>query len=295
MSFTQTRRQIQLWSLALVAFFLASLLPCRAADQAPNPTEIVRDASWNELHSKGHPVRFVLFKQDEKGSTVKEIIETKDGDVARLIARDGEPLTPAQDQAERERLQNLLDHPELQAHRHKKEKEDSARGNEMVRLLPTAFLYTYEGMVPGPSGPCYKFSFKPNPSFEPPDREGEVYHGMVGELWVDKNQLRLARINAHLVADVDFGWGVLGKLYKGGSILVEDADVGMPFGNHHWETTLMRLNLHGKILLVKSVDFSVLEKATDFEPVKPEMGYQEAVHMLLNGKLPDPLPFASTK
>lgn len=279
--------------VALAALFSISLLPARAA-QAPDPMKIVRDASWNEIHAKGHPFRFVLFKEDSKGSTVKEIIETQDGDVARLIAKDGEPLTPAQTEAERNRLLQLLAHPAIQAHRRKKEKEDSARGNELVLMLPDAFLYTYEGIVPGPSGPCYKLAFKPNPDFDPPDREGEVYHGMVGELWVDTTQLRLARIDAHLVADVNFGWGVLGKLYKGGSILVEDADVGLPFGTHEWETTLMRLNLHGKILMVKPVDFSTLEKSTDFEPVD-RMGYQEAVHMLLDDKLPDPLPFLSEK
>lgn len=291
MGFTQSRRRMSGGTLA--ALFLLALLPPLAKAQTPDPMTIVRNASWNELHSKGHPFRFVLFKQDAKGSNVKQIIETKDGDIARLIARDGEPLTAAQTAAERERLENLLAHPELQAHRHKKEQEDSTRGDEMVRLLPDAFVYTYKGIVAGPSGPCYRLTFKPNPSFTPPDREGEVYHGMVGELWVDKNQFRLARMDAHLVADVDFGWGVLGKLYKGGSILVEDADVGMPFGVHHWETTLMRLNLHGKILMVKSVDFSVLEKATDFEPVNNHMGYQEAVRMLLGSKVPDPLPFSS--
>jgi hypothetical protein len=56
---------------------------------------------------------------------------------------------------------------------------------------------------------------------------------MVGELWVDQAQLRLVKIDAHLISDVNFGWGVLGRLYKGGSILVENADVGL----HHWETT----------------------------------------------------------
>ena len=35
---------------------------------------------------------------------------------------------------------------------------------------------------------------------------------MVGELWVDKGQQRLVKIDAHLISDVNFGWGVLGRL-----------------------------------------------------------------------------------
>ena len=73
---------------------------------------------------------------------MKLIVETKDGEVARLIEKDGKPLTPEEDQAEIARLDNLLAHPEIQAHRHKKEQEDSARGDEMVRMLPDAFLFT---------------------------------------------------------------------------------------------------------------------------------------------------------
>jgi hypothetical protein len=223
------------------------------------------------------PFRYRLLKTDAKASTLKEIVETNEGDVARLLEKDGKPLTAEEAQAELDRLNELLAHPKIQAHRRKKEQEDSTRGDEMVKMLPDAFIYTYQGIVPGPSGPCYRVTFEPNPAFKPPDREGEVYHGMEGELWIDQAQLRLARIDAHLISDVNFGWGVLGTLYKGGSIVVEDADVGMG----HWETLHMKLSLQGKILMMKSIDFSTIEEASDFHAVPPEMGYQDAVRLLL--------------
>jgi hypothetical protein len=257
----------------------------RAAAQIGNPAvdpqKIVRDASWNELHSKapGRSFRYRQHKVDPKGSVVKEIVETKDGDVARLIEKDGKPLPAEEEQAEINRLNNLLAHPEIQEHRHKKEQEDSARGDEMVRMLPDAFLFTSDGMVEGPNGPCYRLKFRPNPTFTPPDREGEVYHGMVGELWVDQAQLRLVKIDAHLISDVNFGWGVLGRLYKGGSILVENADVGL----HHWETVHMKLQLQGKLLMMKSVDYSTTEDFSGFEVQPQELGYQEAIRLLQKG------------
>jgi hypothetical protein len=243
-----------------------------------DPAKIVRDASWNELHSTkpGRSFSYRQHKVDPKGSAVKEIVETKDGDVARLIEKDGKPLPPEEEQAEIDRLNNLLAHPEVQEHRHKKEQEDSARGDEMVRMLPDAFLYTFDGMVEGPNGLCYRLKFRPNPAFTPPDREGEVYHGMVGELWVDQGQLRLVKIDAHLISDVNFGWGVLGRLYKGGSILVQNADVGL----HHWETVHMKLQLQGKLLMLKSVDYSTTEDFSDFNVQPEELGYQEAIRLL---------------
>jgi hypothetical protein len=243
-----------------------------------DPHKIVRDASWNELHSKspGRSFRYRQHKVDPKGTTVKEIFETKDGDVARLIEKDGKPLDQEAERAEMDRLNNLLAHPEVQEHRHKKEQEDSARGDEMVRMLPDAFLFTLEGTVEGPNGPCYRLKFTPNPAFVPPDREGEVYHGMVGELWVDQAQERLVKIDAHLISDVNFGWGVLGRLYKGGSILVQNADVGL----HHWETVHKKQQFQGKLLMMKSVDYSTTEDYTDFEVQPQELSYQEAIHLL---------------
>jgi hypothetical protein len=274
----------------LAAFVLAGSVfpgsPAAASGQtlsqngnpAIDPAKIVRDASYNELHSPkpGRSFSYRQHKVDAKGSMVKEIVETKDGDVARLIEKNGKPLPPEDEQAEIDRLNNLLAHPEIQEHRHKKEQEDSARGDEMVRMLPDAFLYTFDGMVEGPSGLCYRLKFRPNPAFTPPDREGEVYHGMVGELWVDRSQLRLAKIDAHLISDVNFGWGVLGRLYKGGSILVQNADVGL----HHWETIHMKLNLQGKLLMLKSIDYSTTEDFSDFKIQPQELGYQEAIRLL---------------
>jgi hypothetical protein len=270
-------------ALALTCTVTCIVAPAHAQSASDDTVALVRDATWNELHSsttERHPFRFRLRKADEKGSTTKEIVQTRDGDVARLIAVNDKPLTPEEQQKETERLNNLLAHPELQAHRQKKEKEDSDRGDEMVRLLPDAFLYTYHGIVPGPNGPSYRLTFQPNPKFLPPDREAEVYHGMAGELWIDVAEKRLTKLDGHLISDVNFGWGVIGRLFKGGQILVEQKDVGM----HHWEQIHLRLDLTGKILMVKPLNIQTTEDASDFHPVEKEMTYQDAIKLLQRGE-----------
>ena len=259
-----------------MGIFSPLLLP---AQEAPaDPVALVRAASWNELHASnaGTPFRFVIRKQDENGSTTKRVIETKDGDVALLIAVNDKPLTPERAAQEKQRLDNLLAHPDLQARRHKKEMEDSGRENGMVRLLPDAFLYTYRGMVNTENGPAYRLSFQPNPNFIPPNREAEVYHGMAGELWINEAQKRMAKLDAHLISDVNFGWGIVGRLFKGGTILVDQRDVG----EHHWEGTHLKLNLTGKILMMKSLTIQSTEDSTDFARVSNTMTYQDAIRML---------------
>jgi hypothetical protein len=270
--------------LSIMGGILLIVSPAVASTQPPQSAidvqKIVRDASWNELHSTGPPhfFRYRISEQTPKGSDVRLAIQTKDGAVVRVVEKWGRPLSAADNAVEVARLRNLLASPDMQRQRHKSERQESDREDELVRMLPDAFLYSNESVIQGPSGPCYRLRFKPNPAFAPPDREGEVFHGMVGELWVDQAQLRIARIDAHLVSDVNFGWGVLGKLYRGGSILEENADVG---GNH-WESTMLRLHLTGKILMVKSVDFSTSQISTDFRPVPLDTTYQQAIQMLLS-------------
>jgi hypothetical protein len=250
---------------------------------AADVEKIVREASWNEMHSSGPPhyVRYRVSEQNPTSSTVKLVIQTKDGTVVRLIEKGGQPLSAADNDAEVARLKNLLAHPEIQQRRHKSESQSNNREDEMVRMLPDAFLYTSEGMVKGPNGDCYRLSFRPNPSFVPPDREGEVFHGMMGEAWIDEAQLRIVKIDAHLISDVNFGWGVLGRLYRGGSMFEMNEDVGGP-NAHHWESTELKLRLTGKILMVKSVDYSTTENYTDFHSVSSDTTYQQAIQILLS-------------
>jgi len=101
---------------------------------------------------------------------------------------------------------------------------------------------------------------------------------MAGELWIDQKQLRMVRLKAHLITDVEFGWGIFGRLYKGGTILVEQKDVG----EDHWEQTLLHLNLTGRILLIKALNIDTLEETMDFSPVPSDWTYQDAVRALLS-------------
>ncbi|RRA49412.1 hypothetical protein [Acidipila sp. EB88] len=256
----------------------ASTLSAVAQSEAPDPLKLVRAASYNELRAsnQGHTFRYRTHSIDDGKSSTKEIIETRDGDMSLLVEKNDKPLDADAEQAERDRLTKLKADPADQARRHHKKSSEDDRDNEMIRLLPDAFLYTFLGMEHGPNGPCYRLGFKPNPAFNPPDRQAQVYHGMAGELWIDQSEQRMVRLDAHLIEDVDFGWGVVGRLFKGGTILIEQKDVG----ERHWENTLTRLDLEGRILMLKSLKIKSTDESSDFQPV-PNAGYQAAIDLLL--------------
>jgi hypothetical protein len=279
--------------MTIRSFFLVLiLLPlARSSAQAEQPSDIdptalVRRAVQHRMDAAQthRPLRYLLRKTDEQRDTSKEIIETNDGDVARLVALHGQPLSAEANQAELDRLHTLVDHPEIQQHRYQREQKDAARVDRLMRLLPDAFLYRNEGMTGCGAGSCYRLSFSPNPHFTPPDMEASIFRGLAGEVWIDKEQERLTRLDAHVIANVDFGWGILGKLDKGGTILLEQSDIG----GHDWELTDLKVNLTGKALLVKSLNIQITEQASHFTQVPPGVDYRKAIQLLENSSAVSP-------
>jgi hypothetical protein len=112
--------------------------------------------------------------------------------------------------------------------------------------------------------------------------EANIFRGLAGEVWIDQAQERLTRLDAHVIANVDFGWGILGKLDKGGTIQLEQSDIG----NHDWELTSMKLNLKGKALMLKSLNIQLTEQATHFSQVPEGVDYRRAIQLLENSTTP---------
>ena len=112
--------------------------------------------------------------------------------------------------------------------------------------------------------------------------EANIFRGLAGELWIDQAQERLTRLDAHVIANVDFGWGILGKLDKGGTIQLEQSDIG----GGDWELTTLKLNLKGIALMLKSLDIQLTEQASHFSQVSSGVGYREAIELLENSKGP---------
>jgi len=225
-----------------------------------------------------HPMRFRLHKSSPRLTSTKEIVETRDGAVARLVSIFDRPLSAADEQKEQARLDSLLSDPSLQRHRKQGESEDFGIVLKLLRMLPNAFLYQYAGAAAGPSGAIEKFTFRPNPGFTPPDLESHALTAMSGELWIDAAQERVTRLEGHLQQDTDYGWGLLGKLDKGGWIVLDQADVG----NRQWRIVRFQIKI-GLRVLFKAKDFDTTEEMTQYAPVPPGIDYKQAIQMLRTG------------
>ena len=247
--------------------------------QAPDPhATLVRQALSAEIHAAGdtqHPMRYRLHKVSPRLSTTKDIVETKDGAVARLVAMNDKPLSTADEQKEQARLDALLADPGKQRHRKQSEDADTARVLKVLRALPNAFTYQYAGRCAQSDGRCERYTFAPNPHFDPPDLETTALAAMTGELWIDPKEGRVLRLEGHLQRDVDFGWGVLGRLNKGGWIVIAQSDVG----DHQWRIVTFQMVMSGRVFF-KTRSFDTREDETDFATVPANMNYTQAIQLL---------------
>jgi hypothetical protein len=225
-------------------------------------------------------MRYRLHKVSPRLTSTKEIVETRDGDVARLISINDQPLSEADEQKEQARLQALLDDPSLQQHRKQSEGSDTARAMKVLRVLPSAFLYQFAGTGSTPSGMVAKFTFKPNPQFDPPDTETGVLTAMAGEIWVDPVQERVVRLAGSLQQDKLVYWG-LGELKNGGWIEIGQADVG----GHQWRIVHLKLKMDIRELFKVKPSDSVQEYS-DFVPLPAAMSYKDAIQMLRSTSWP---------
>ena len=228
---------------------------------------------------------------DEKGDRVRDEIETPQGSVARLLMRDGHPLTDDENEAEQGRLKGLLDSPAVFAHHIRSEQSNKKAGVALLNLMPDAMLWSYaDGQPPPPGaatatprkdGALVVLDFKPNPKWSPPNIESEPLTGLEGRIWMDPITHRLVRLEARLVRPVNIGWGMVAHLYPGGTISLQQTRVG----GERWIADHVVEQLDVRALVIKTIHQRLVYDTSNYQVVPP-MTYQQAIKLLLDTPLP---------
>jgi hypothetical protein len=269
---------------AIAAICLSSFAKAGQTPAIP-ANDLVRTTVQNEIKASDNPTArhmFTSLKETANGSQTRLYCETKDAMAGMAIAYNGKPLTAQQRQAEEARLEQLMNSPAELARKRQREKEDADRVTRIVRAMPDAFLFEYAGTERGQRSlgrdgdELIRLNFRPNPKYEPPSKVEQVLTGMQGNLLVDANRRRIARIDGILFKEVSFGWGILGHLDKGGHFLVEQGDVG----DGSWDMQRMGLTFTGKILLFKRLDIRSTETFSDFRSVPTSLTFAQGVDLL---------------
>lgn len=230
-------------------------------------------------------MRYLIRKIDRKGDTTREIVESVQGNVARLIQRDGNPITAAEDAAERRRLNDILASPSDFL---KHEQRDGAGLNyaiQLIKLLPGAAIYTYapgQPQPPGSTSPQVVIDYRPDPAFHPPTMISEFLTGLKGRVWIDARTATMTRIEGDVIRPVNFGWGVVAHIYPGGHVEFEQIVVD----GKRWIHSRLDMNITVREVLFRTVNDKTKMSAWNFQLLPSPLSFQDAVHTLLARQIP---------
>ena len=288
-------RRAELIRIGIVILLGASLVagdarsldgkPSNSSADKASPIELVRAAVANEVAAANDNSIKHMFrsrKQTAQGSQTRLYVETQSAMAGMTIAYNDQPLMPEQMQGEENHLAGLVSDPEQLSRKHSQEQQTAEHTLRIVKALPDAFLYDYDGEEQGATDlgkdgdRLVRLKFRPNPAYQSPSRVEQVLEGMQGFVLIDSTARRIARIDGTLFKEVSFGWGILGHLNKGGHFLVEQRDVG----DGSWEVSRMSLSFTGKILLFKSIAINSEEVFSAFRRVPPDTTFAQGVEML---------------
>ncbi len=271
-------RRFQL--LAVVALTLA--IPAALGQEpAESPQQLIKDVVYNELVDHRHHsfFEYVDTKRTGQQTIVRAEVETGEGRIHRILAEDGKPLTPEQQEEESQRLEELLHDSSQQQKLLRDYRGDEDRIGRIVGLMPEGFLYQYDGV----EGDDIRLKFRPNPAFKPPTYEARVFLGTAGTIWINASEKRLSRIQGALVSNVNYGYGLLGRLDKGGTFNLERFEATP--GN--WRTRVLEVHISGYVSLLKSISKDQIEVRSDFRQVPADVTLQQAEAMLNETTMPN--------
>lgn len=265
-------------SLSALLFF-SSFTVWASQPQGSDPAAVeeVRQAVSAELEANRTDKSNWTYRENDVTpgkNAVYTTIETPQGTLRRLIELNGHPLTGDAAANEMRRIQSYVQDSAAQARARRNSAHDDAQAEELLKMLPEAFLWTKASE----NGESDTLNFRPNPNFDPPDMQSRVMGIMEGQMVISKEGHRIVTLRGKLSDDVLIGWGILGRLNRGGTFDVERRMVG----EHHWQITETHVHIGGHALLFHTIGQQEDDVKTEWKPSTAQT-LQQAVQELNAG------------
>lgn len=264
---------------ALFIAILPSVSGLCWAEPSEPAQQLVREVVYNELHDHDtHGYwRYWVQQRVQNGTRLEEQVETADGTLTRTVEANGHPVDTRTRDEEQSRLEHLVNSPVARASHRRAYAEDEKRIGGVFALLPDAFLYQFVAEENG----CRHLRFHPNPAFAPHSIQSRIFHAMSGDIWLDARMKRLVRLEGRLDDNVDFGFGLLGRLDRGGWFRMQRVQVSPT----EWKTQQLEIHLSGRAMLFNTIARQTSEIRGGFAAIPAGLDLAQGVRLL---QQPDP-------
>jgi hypothetical protein len=277
-------------SLLPAVMFCGSLLAAQQHEPATATASavpaLVEEAAKYQLEDFHHTtwgLRYRVHRIDAKEDSVRDLIESADGNIARTIVHKGQPLTPEEDSAEEERLREMTAADVLK-HRRGAETSDKF-GTELISALPHAMNYTLtqgQPQIAHLERPQIVLDYAPNPAYKPSTTAQALLSGIAGRIWIDAETHHLLRIEVNITKNINLMMGILARVYEGGKVSYEQRAVG----GGHYAYTNIEMDVKLRELMVKVVPYHSTLTASNITLLTPPPSFKEAVNDLLTNQAP---------
>ncbi len=230
-----------------------------------------RNFIWQEHESRKQLSGGVVIHSKDETWEVSTIAGRQ---YKRLIARDGHPLSPGEEQAQQKELQAFMDEhasPSARAELAQKRQKEREREQRQQAALLHNFHFTLSGSRSTPWGKVWVVHATPIAGANLNDKDARLMSHFAGELWVDASSCHLTRLDLTVLDPIAFGW-ILGKVDQGGHLLITFA----PIDAGNWFPQQFSLQAQGRILF-KHLDIRLRNDYFDYRRFQVESRILPAV------------------
>jgi hypothetical protein len=255
-----------------VGVFGAVLAVAAPALRAEDAKQLVQQAVNAELAANRDDHSHWRYIETEMDGSKYLVVETQYGALKRHIEYQGRPASPSVLKEDDEYIQKFIHDPSMQAKQKRDGQHDDKSATELLNMLPEAFDWKIESE----NGETTTLSFRPDPNFDPPNMEARVMGKMEGTLVVDKKQHRIQTMKGKLSEDINIGFGILGRLKRGGTFNVERRQVAPGL----WQIVETHVHIEGRALFFKTIGQQEDEVKSDFTQIPGDTTLEQAAAML---------------
>jgi hypothetical protein len=233
---------------------LLSLILVSAIWAEPEPKEIVRRTivnygrDWREQRKWAWTLTDMTASDDTKEVEVSEVAPLYGTPYERVVRKNGRPLSAEEARRENRKYQKALKEREIESPAERAariRKYDDSR--EFMADVPEAFNYNLTGQETIDGRPAWVIQMTPRPGFVPTAPHAAMLEHLEGTMWVDTQDFRLAKAQAHVIDTISIGW-ILARVGPGTRFEVDQTRVA----NGVWMPNTIKIDGVAHVLLVHS-------------------------------------------
>lgn len=253
----------------------------RSGDAAPSPEELRgiiermianthrNDAAIEEYERIEHWTE----RKNEKDPQVRfdktyRVVPTGTGILKVILKENGNAVTPEYYRSELRQLEQVLEwaldpNEPKQKQRVEKWKRRTAERFQAVEAFRDAYTVAWLGRENGQRRALVKLQFEPKPEYRAHSVGTDLLSNSRVTVWLD-GDAEVVRLEAELVRDMAFGGGLLGKIYKGGRVTIEQFEIAPGL----WMPRSTRYEVRGRKFLFSAEQWRAGE-AGDYRRIGP--------------------------